>query len=442
MRAPDLIKKKRDGGCLTREEIRFILQGYTDGYIPDYQMAALAMAIYFRGLDTRETVDWTLAMAESGDTVDLSWIKGVVVDKHSTGGVGDTTTLVLAPLVAAAGVPVAKMSGRGLGHTGGTLDKLESIPGFSVQMSRERFVETVNRIGVAVIGQTADLVPADKKLYALRDVTGTVESIPLIASSVMSKKIAAGAGAIVLDVKVGDGAFMKTEDDAFTLARTMVDIGEKLGRKTVAVVTRMDEPLGKAIGNVLEVQEAMDTLKGVGPGDLEELCLVLGGYMLLLAGRAETAADGSKILHMLLDDHSALHKFGEMLASQGGDMQVISEPGLLPRAPVQYSVPSPAAGYVYRIAAEEVGLVAMSLGAGRAKKEDEIDPAVGVVLTRKAGDFVSRGETLAVLHARSEEQAREASVRLINAYEIGPDIPQIPPLIRGVVTAAGEERYA
>ena len=357
MRMSDLIVKKRDGQALTTEEIRYVVDGYTRGEIPDYQMSAMLMAIYFRGMDRRETLDLTMAMMHSGETLDLSGVSGVKADKHSTGGVGDKTSLVLVPMVASLGVKMAKMSGRGLGHTGGTLDKLESIPGFNIDLPMERFLENVDRVGMVIAGQTANLDPADKKLYALRDVTGTVPSIPLIVSSIMSKKLAAGADVIVLDVKCGDGSFMKTLDDARELATEMVEIGKMAGRKTVAVITDMDEPLGHAVGNALEVKEAIATLRGEHTSELLELCLTLGACILTQAGLAADDAAARAMLEQTIADGSALKKLAEFVAAQDGDPAAIYDPALLPAAPVQMEVPSPASGYVRHIAATDVGLV-------------------------------------------------------------------------------------
>lgn len=432
-----LIQKKRDGEALTTEEIRYLILGYAKGEIPDYQMAAWAMAVFFQGMNERETADLTMAMVESGEQVDLSTIEGIKVDKHSTGGVGDTTTLVLAPLVAAAGVPVAKLSGRGLGHTGGTIDKLESIRGFSTELSIDEFVRLVNTNKVAVIGQTADLTPADKQLYALRDVTATVNSIPLIASSIMSKKIASGADAIVLDVKTGKGAFMKEEEDAIRLAQAMVSIGKHVGRKTVAVISDMSQPLGYAVGNALEVKEAIATLKGEGPADLTELSLLLGANMLVLAQRCRTIEEGKRLLKSLIENGSALEKFRQFIAGQHGDPAVLDHPELLPKAEQQIPVYAPQDGIVQAIDAEEVGLCAMRLGAGRAKKGDAIDHAVGVVLHKKVGDFVSKGEPLATLHVNRTENLAEVQIRLIQAIEIGDQPVQPPALIRCIVTEDG-----
>ncbi len=403
MRMVDIIAKKRDGKELTTEEINFFIQGYTKGIIPDYQASSLAMAIYFQDMSDRERADLTMAMVNSGETIDLSAINGIKVDKHSTGGVGDTTTLVLAPLVAALDVPVAKMSGRGLGHTGGTIDKLESINGFNVELTKDEFIELVNRDKVAVIGQTGNLTPADKKLYALRDVTGTVNSIPLIASSIMSKKIAAGADAIVLDVKTGAGAFMKTNEEAEALAHAMVKIGNNVGRKTMAIISDMSQPLGFAIGNALEVKEAIDTLKGEGPADLTELVLTLGSQMVVLAKKANTLEEARKMLIEVIENGKALEKFKIFLKNQGGDPAVVDNPEKLPQAKYKIDVPAQKSGFVSNIVADEIGVAAMLLGAGRATKEDKIDLAVGLMLRKKVGDKVEKGETLVTIYANSED---------------------------------------
>lgn len=439
MRAYDVIMKKRDRKSITKEEIEFFIGEYAKDQIPDYQASALAMAIYLNGFDARETADLTMAMVNSGDTIDLSGITGTKADKHSTGGVGDTTTLVLAPWVAACGAPVAKMSGRGLGHTGGTIDKLESIPGFSTALDAHGFINAVNDIKVAVIAQTANLVPADKKLYALRDVTATIESIPLIAGSIMSKKIAAGADAIVLDVKTGSGAFMKTRQEALRLARAMVDIGTMVGRRTAAVITSMEQPLGYAVGNSLEVIEAIDTLKGKGPQDLHELCLVLGAHMLVLAGVVHDVAAGRRCMTEALKDGSALNKFREMVANQHGNPDVTEKYELLPEAGHVIHVKAVSSGNVQAIDAQEIGLTAMILGAGREKKEDTIDHAAGIVLCKKTGDRVESGETLAVLHTNKPSAIDEAKRRVLGAYKTSMQKPKAPPLVYGIVTDKGEE---
>ncbi|EJS02042.1 pyrimidine-nucleoside phosphorylase [Bacillus mycoides] len=402
MRMVDIIAKKRDGKELMTEEIKFFINGYTDGSIPDYQASALAMAIFFKDMTDRERADLTMAMVESGETIDLSAIEGIKVDKHSTGGVGDTTTLVLGPLVAALDVPVAKMSGRGLGHTGGTIDKLEAVEGFHVEITKEQFIDIVNRDKVAVIGQTGNLTPADKKIYALRDVTGTVNSIPLIASSIMSKKIAAGADAIVLDVKTGAGAFMKTEEDAKELAHAMVRIGNNVGRQTMAVISDMSQPLGFAIGNALEVKEAIDTLKGEGPEDLTELVLVLGSQMVVLAKKANTLEEAREMLIEVMKNGKATEKFKEFLSNQGGDSSIVDNPEKMPQAKYVIDVPAKTSGVISNIVADEIGIAAMLLGAGRATKEDEIDLAVGLMLRKKVGDAVKEGEPFVTIYANRE----------------------------------------
>ncbi|MEJ2555320.1 MAG: pyrimidine-nucleoside phosphorylase [Anaerolineae bacterium] len=415
MRAADIIVKKRDGGELTAEEIEFFIQGYTRGEIPDYQAAAWCMAVLLRGMTHREATDLTLAMAHSGDMLDLHAIAPFVVDKHSTGGVGDKTTLVVAPLAASQGLPVGKMSGRGLGFSGGTLDKLESVRGFTVTLSREQFMRQLAEHGIVVAGQSADLAPADGKLYALRDVTGTVESLPLIASSIMSKKIAAGADAIVLDVKVGKGAFMKTEAEAEELAELMVAIGCGVGRQVAAVISDMNQPLGQAVGNALEVREAIDTLHGGGPSDFREHCLTVAGMILLLAGKAPTLEEARSILTRSLVDVSAWRKFVKWLVAQGSDRAILEAPGLLPRASLIEDVPSPRAGFIREIDAYEVGLTAVMLGGGREKKGDLIDYAVGIVHHKKVGDWVEEGEPLLTIHADDEGKLAEARDRLLSA---------------------------
>ncbi|MDN3438915.1 pyrimidine-nucleoside phosphorylase [Planococcus sp. APC 3900] len=416
MRMVDLIEKKRDGHELSTEEIKFVITGYTSGDIADYQMSAFLMAVYFQNMTERERADLTLAMAESGDQIDLSAIDGIKVDKHSTGGVGDTTTLVLGPLVAACGVPVAKMSGRGLGHTGGTIDKLEAIDGFHVELSTEDFIKQVNDHKLAVIGQSGNLTPADKKMYALRDVTGTVNSIPLIASSIMSKKIAAGADAIVLDVKTGEGAFMKTPEDAKELAHAMVGIGNATGRKTMAIISDMSQPLGFAIGNALEVKEAIETLQGKGPEDLTELCMVLGSQMVVVGGKAETLEEARTMLEQVIENGQALEVFKQFIKDQGGNPAVVDDVTLLPQAEFVTEVPSKEEGYISFMEADEIGTAAMVLGAGRATKESEIDLAVGIVLHKKVGDFVKAGESIATIYSNVKEVA-ECSKMIYNSIE-------------------------
>ncbi|GFN30578.1 pyrimidine-nucleoside phosphorylase [Paenibacillus xylaniclasticus] len=441
MRAVDLIQKKRNGSTLSYDEIVFLINGYCKGEIPDYQMSAWAMAVYFQGMTKKETADLTMAMAYSGDTVDLSPIRGMKADKHSTGGVGDKTTLIVAPLVAAIGVPVAKMSGKGLGHTGGTIDKLESIPGLRTELAREAFFDQVNEIGIAVVGQSGNLTPADKKLYALRDVTATVESIPLIASSVMSKKIAAGADAIVLDVKTGSGAFMKSLEDSEQLAQAMVDIGTEVGRKTAAIISDMDQPLGFAIGNALEVKEAVLTLRGEGPKDLEQLCLTLAAHMAVLTGRTATIKEANVLLEEALRSGAALAKFRAFVAAQGGDPSVIDDPERLPQAEAEIAVTAAEDGWVTAIQAEQLGVAAMKLGAGRAAKDDPIDYAVGITLKKKVGDPVRAGETLAELHVRRGAVDIDAIANETReAYKIGREQPKLRPLLLSVVTAEGSVR--
>lgn len=433
MRAYDLILKKRNGEELTGEEIDFLIGGYLAGQVPDYQMSAFLMAVFFRGMSARETADLTRVMVASGGIVELSGIPGVKVDKHSTGGVGDKTTLVLIPLAAACGLKVAKMSGRGLGHTGGTLDKLESIPGFRVDLGRQELVEQVRRVGAAVVGQGADLVPADGKLYALRDVTGTVESIPLIASSVMSKKLAGGAQALVLDVKVGRGAFMKELAQARELALMMVRIATAARRKAVAVLTDMDQPLGRAVGNALEVREAIETLRGGGPDDLRELCLVLGSHMLVLGGAASDVGETRRTLEEKLADGLALGKLREIVRAQGGDTRVVDDPSLLEVGPVEERVAARETGFVGEIDALAVGTAAMVLGAGRRAKGEKIDRRVGVVLSRKVGHEVAPGDELARIYAKDAASARTAASSLAAAFAISPRMPPVRPLVLGEV---------
>ncbi|MDZ5589613.1 pyrimidine-nucleoside phosphorylase [Enterococcus cecorum] len=434
MRMVDLIAKKRDGQSLSKEEIEWIVTGYTNGEIPDYQMSALTMAIFYQDMTDQEITDLTLAMANSGDVVNLENIEGIKVDKHSTGGVGDTTTLVLAPLVASVGVPVAKMSGRGLGYTGGTLDKLEAIPGFQIELSEDKFVELVNESKVAVIGQSGNLAPADKKLYALRDVTATVDSIPLIASSIMSKKIAAGADAIVLDVTTGDGAFMKNLEDAKRLASTMVQIGKLANRQTMAVISDMSQPLGEAIGNSLEVVEAIETLQGKGPKDLEEMCYVLGSQMVVLAKKADTLEQAREMLEEALHSGKAFAKFKEMVANQGGDVGVIDHPEKLLTAKYEIELPAKQSGVITKLVANELGIAAMMLGAGRKTKEDTIDFAVGLKLRKKVGEAIQEGESVLTIYANQPaEEIQDVVALLYQNIEIGPS-GQEPPLIHGIIT--------
>ncbi|MCH4355832.1 pyrimidine-nucleoside phosphorylase [Staphylococcus sp. HMSC068D03] len=432
MRMVDIIEKKRDGKSLSKEEIEFFTKGYTNGDIPDYQASSLAMAIFFQDMNDEERAALTMAMVNSGDVIDLSKINGIKVDKHSTGGVGDTTTLVLAPLVAAVGVPVAKMSGRGLGHTGGTIDKLESIKGFHVEISEEDFIKLVNENQVAVIGQSGNLTPADKKLYALRDVTGTVNSIPLIASSIMSKKIAAGADAIVLDVKTGNGAFMKTLEDAEALAHAMVSIGNNVGRNTMAIISDMSQPLGRAIGNALELKEAIDTLNGKGPEDLTELVLTLGSQMVVLANRAKTLEEARQLLNEAIENGSALEKFKTFLENQGGDASVVDAPELLPTATYQIEYKAQSSGVVSELIANEIGVASMMLGAGRQTKEDEIDLSVGIVLNKKVGDVVKEGESLLTIHS-NRENVDDVIKKLDESIEIQAQATT-PTLIHKIIT--------
>jgi pyrimidine-nucleoside phosphorylase len=433
MRVYDLIWKKREGEALTREEIDFLINGFVKGVIPDYQMSAWCMAVYFRGMTFAEATALTLAMAGSGEQVDLTGLPGIKVDKHSTGGVGDKTSLVLLPLVAAAGIPVAKMAGRGLGHTGGTIDKLEAIPGFKTAFTKELFLEQVARIGIVIAGQTGDLVPADKKLYALRDLTATVESIPLIASSIVSKKLASGADAVLLDVKYGDGAFMRNYDAAVELARTMVEIGNRAGRRFKAILSSMDQPLGRMIGNSLEVREAIQTLKGTGPADLTELCLTMGGLMLWLGERAVSPEAGQGLLQELLENGGALTKFREFIAAQHGQAAVIDDERLLPTAPVVLPVYTVTEGWVDTISCRELGVVAMELGAGREQLDEVIDPAVGIELHAKVGDFVQSGALIAEIHAANRAAAERAVAKILACYQFSAQPVRVPPLVRTVI---------
>ncbi|WP_449622718.1 pyrimidine-nucleoside phosphorylase [Robertmurraya sp. Marseille-Q9965] len=428
MRMVDVIAKKRDGLELTKTEIQFVIDGYTKGDIPDYQMSAFSMAVFFQGMTKEERVYLTKAMVESGEQIDLSAIEGIKVDKHSTGGVGDTTTLVLGPLVASVGAPVAKMSGRGLGHTGGTIDKLESVKGFHVEITNDEFIQLMNTNKIAVIGQSENLTPADKKLYALRDVTSTVDSVPLIASSIMSKKIAAGADAIVLDVKTGSGAFMKSLEDAKELAQAMVEIGNGVGRKTKAIISDMSQPLGYAVGNALEVKEAIDTLSGHGPKDLHELCLTLGSHMVVLANKASNMEQAREMLEESIRNGKALESFKTFLQAQGGDASVVDDPSKLPTAQYMIEVPASESGYVAEITAEMIGVAAMMLGAGRLTKESEIDLAVGIVLHKKVGDFVNEGESIVTIHS-NKENVSDVIEKIRAAYKFSSENISAPTLI-------------
>ena len=434
MRMYDLIMKKRNGGVLNEDEIKFMISGYTEGSIPDYQMSAMMMAIYFQGMNEEETLYLTRAMEYSGETLDLSAIHGIKVDKHSTGGVGDKTSLALTPMVAACGIPVAKMSGRGLGHTGGTIDKLESFPGFTTGISTETFIRNVNDIGIAIMGQTADLAPADKKLYALRDVTATVDNMSLIASSIMSKKLASGADAIVLDVKTGSGAFMKKEEDAFALAKEMTTLGNNAGRKTYAVISDMDQPLGFAVGNALEVREAIETLQGNGPDDFVELCMTLGSYMLIAGGKASDVEEAKGYLKKVIEDGSALQKLGQFVRAQGGDDRAVFEPELLPKASIVADILSDREGYISHIECDEIGVCSLILGGGRETKESEIDLSVGLVLRGKVGDFVKKGESIAVIHGNDRDKIAQAKERFLKAYSFSKSPVEKKPFIKGVIT--------
>lgn len=429
MRMYDIIHKKREGGQLTREELRFFVQGFTRGEIPDYQASALLMAIFFRGMTRRETGDLTLEMAGSGDRVDLSALPGVKVDKHSTGGVGDKTSLIIGPIAAACGVTIAKMSGRGLGHTGGTVDKLESIPGLRTDIPRQEFFDIVKRTGLSIIGQSGNLCPADKKLYALRDVTATVESLPLIASSIMSKKIAAGADAILLDVKVGSGAFMKTLEDSRALAREMVRIGSQVGRQTVALITDMDMPLGRKIGNALEVQEAVEVLSGKGDHRLRSLCLELSANMVYLGRQAETMEGARAKAVEAVRSGGALEKLRQMAEAQGGDPSYITNPEKFTISPACVEIAAPQGGYITRLDAEGCGLAAVELGAGRETKESPIDPGAGIILMKNKGDRVEKGQPIARLYAQSKALCRRGEERFFQALEVGPQTPQTGSMI-------------
>ena len=434
MRMYDLIIKKRNGGTLNKEEINFMISEYTAGNIPDYQMSAMMMAIYFQKMTPEETADLTTAMAKSGDILNLSDIEGVKVDKHSTGGVGDKTSIALTPMAAACGVKIAKMSGRGLGHTGGTIDKLESFPGFSTSITSEHFREQVNRIGISIMGQTLDIAPADKKLYALRDVTATVDNMSLIASSIMSKKLASGADAIVLDVKTGSGAFMKNEEDAKALAKEMVSLGKHAGKKTIAVVSDMDQPLGNAIGNALEVKEAIETLQGKGPKDFVELCMTLGAQMLIAGGRAENVEQAENMLKSVIADGSALNKLAEFVKAQGGDAAAVYDTSQLPQASVVEEILSEKEGYIERIICDEVGICSLILGGGRETKESEIDLSVGLILHKKVGDYVKKGESLAAIHANDLEKLKTAKERFLNAYVYTAEPIECKSFIKGIIS--------
>lgn len=429
MNVQDLIIKKRDGLEFSREEINFLVQGISDGSIPDYQISAWGMAVYFQGMNERETRDLALAMAYSGEVADLSAVAGITVDKHSTGGVGDKTTMVVIPLVAAAGVPVAKMSGRGLGHTGGTIDKFESIPGFQVELSHQQFVEQVNQVKAAVISQSGNLVPADKRLYAIRDVTGTVESIPLIASSIMSKKLASGSRGIVLDVKVGTGAFMKEQKEAVKLARAMVEIGRGAGRQVLAVITNMSQPLGQAVGNSLEVQEAIDTLRGEGPADLEELSIILAAHMLVLGGRYSSLDSAVAGVRDILESGRGLDKFKQMISAQGGILDYEQSDYGLPIARFKAEVGANKDAYISGLNALEVGRTAMLLGAGREHLGDNIDYTGGIKLARKYGDYVTAGEVIATVYSNDEARIDAARPRLLSAYQFSNHHPEPFPLV-------------
>lgn len=434
MRMYDLILKKRQGKPLMKDEIQWMIREYTDGRIPDYQMSALLMAICFQGLDKEETYELTMAMARSGEMLDLSQIQGIKVDKHSTGGVGDKTSLVLTPIVASLGIPVAKMSGRGLGHTGGTIDKLESIPGFSTQLEDDAFEEQVNSIGISIMGQTKDLAPADKLLYALRDVTATVDQISLIASSIMSKKLAAGADAILLDVKTGSGAFMKEESDAIQLAKEMVEIGKSAGRKMTAVITNMDEPLGMAVGNILEVKEAIDTLKGNGPDDFVELIETLASHMLILGGAVKDFDEGLMRVRESIQSGKALDKFKQFVAAQGGDTKYIDHPELFAPADIIEEIRSEQDGFVGSIDAQEMGICSLILGGGRETKESVIDPTVGLVFSKKVADPVKKGDVLATIYGNDEEKVKRAVLHFKENYHIIEEKPTKPIMIREVLS--------
>lgn len=433
MRMTELILKKKNGGELSSAEIRWMISGYTAGSIPDYQMSAMMMAVCFQGMNRRETADLTMSMAESGDMLDLSQIEGIKVDKHSTGGVGDKTSLIVAPIAASCGVPIAKMSGRGLGHTGGTIDKLESFPGFRTSLCTDAFIRQVNTVGMAIMGQTADLAPADKKLYALRDVTGTVENMSLIAASIMSKKLAAGSDGIVLDVKTGSGAFMKNEEDAFALAKEMVGIGRHAGRTTLAVVSDMDQPLGSAVGNALEVKEVIACLSGNWPEDLHELCLTLASYLILTGKKASSFEAAMAMAEDSVKSGKALQKLAEFVKAQGGNPEAVSNTGLLPAASLITEVKSREEGYINHIACDEVGRCSLLLGGGRETKESTVDLSVGLILHKKKGDFVKKGECLAQIHANDPVKAAAAAERYLDALAFSTVPVKKQAMIKGIV---------
>lgn len=428
MRMYDIIRKKRDGGELTTQEIQFFIKGYTDGSIPDYQASALLMAIFFKGMSSRETADLTFAVRDSGQKLDFSAIDGIRVDKHSTGGVGDKTSLVVAPLVASLGVKVAKMSGRGLGHTGGTIDKLEAIPGFKTDLSEQEFLDNVNKIGVCIVGQNRDLAPADKKLYALRDVTATVDSLPLVVSSIMGKKLAADDDCIVLDVKTGSGAFAKTLDDSRQLASVMVEIGKRAGKKMLALITDMDRPLGNAIGNTLEVKEAIDTLNGHGPQDFTEICLILAANMLYLAGKG-SMDECENAVKWAIEDKSALETFKQMVKAQGGDVECIENPDKFAKAPFEKIVKAHKSGYIYHVDTEGYGIASLLLGAGRNTKEESIDFSAGIVLCKKTGDYVREGEPIAIMYTSDENRFESAERKFIESTTICEQKPEDRPIV-------------
>lgn len=433
MRTYDLIQKKRDKEALSKDEIEYMVRGYTNGNIPDYQMSAFLMAVYLNGMNEEEILNLTLAMADSGERLELDMIDGVKVDKHSTGGVGDKTTLIVAPIVAACGIPVAKMSGRGLGHTGGTIDKLESIPGYRTTISTDKFINNVNRIKIAIVGQTVNLAPADKKIYALRDVTATVESIPLISSSIMSKKLASGADAIVLDVKTGSGAFMKNENDAVALANEMVKIGRGAGKNTIAVVTDMNEPLGNAVGNALEVIEAIETLKGNGPDDLTEISVELAGHMIVAAGESKDIESARRLAKEMINSGKALGRFRELLKAQGGNTNVIDDYTLFPQADIIHEVKAEKNGYISRICTSDVGVTSLILGGGRETKESVIDLSVGIIMKKKIGDKVNKGDIIALLYANDKNKVKEAEEKLLSAYDFSDKKPEEIKLIKRII---------